>query len=312
MSACMPSLDRGTSREIIVVAGATGRLGGLIAAALRHRGARVRAIVRHGTAKEKRIPLEQIGADVVAVAYDDAAQLARACGGAACVVSGLAGLGEVIIGAQSSLLDAAVACGVPRFIPSDFAIDFYRMPPGYNRNLDLRREFAQRLDAAPIAATSVLNGMFAELLRGQAPFILAPIRRVVYWRDADQPMDFTTIEDTAAFTAATALDPTTPRFLRIAGEVASARDLAAIASSVRGKPFRLLRAGDLGRLEMIIHFTQRIAPGTDDIYPPWQGMQYMHNMYDGRAKLAPLDNDRYRGLRWTGLHEVLSAVPASD
>ena len=307
----MPSAERGIQRDIIVVAGATGRLGGLITAALRERGARVRAVVRHGTAKEKRIPLERVGADVVAVDYGDATQLARACGGAVCVVSALAGLGDVIIDAQSSLLDAAVAGGVPRFIPSDFAIDFYRMPPGYNRNLDLRREFATRLDAAPIAATSVLNGMFADLLRGQAPFILAPIRRVVYWRHADQPMDFTTIENTAAFTAAAALDPTTPRFLRIAGEVASARDLATIASEIKGKRFRLLRAGDLQRLEKMIRFTQRIAPGTDDVYPPWQGMQYMHDMYDGRAKLAPLDNGRYGEMRWTGLREVLSAEPAS-
>ena len=301
----MPSPDRGTSRKIIVVAGATGRLGGLIAAALRERGAPVRAIVRQGTPKDKRIPLERIGADVVAADYDDATQLIRACDGVACVVSALAGLRDVIIGAQSSLLDAAVTAGVPRFIPSDFAIDFYKMPAGYNRNLDLRREFAERLRSAPIAATSVLNGMFADLLRGQAPFILSPIRRVVYWRDADQPMDFTTIEDTAAFTAAAALDAATPRFLRIAGGVANARELAAIAGEVNGERFRLLRAGELTRLEKIIRFTQRVAPGTDDVYPPWQGMQYMHNMYDGRAKLEPLDNDRYGGLRWTGVREVL-------
>lgn len=302
----MQNVNRGSKREIVVVAGATGRLGGLIAAALRERGATVRALVRHETVKEKRVPLERIGADVVAADYDDAVQLARACDGAACIVSALAGLRDAIIGAQSSLLDAAVASGVPRFIPSDFAIDFYKMPNGYNRNLDLRREFAERLQSAPIAATSVLNGMFADLLRGQAPFILAPIRRVVYWRDADQRMDFTTVEDTAAFTAAAALDAATPRFLRIAGDVVSARELAGIASQVKNKRFKLLRAGDLARLEKIIRFTQRVAPGTDDIYPPWQGMQYMHNMFDGRAKLESLDNDRYSGLRWTGVREVLS------
>ena len=262
--------------------------------------------VRQGTPREKRDPLEQTGADVVAADYGDAAQLARACDGAACVVSALAGLRDVIVDAQSSLLDAAVATGVPRFIPSDFAIDFYKLPNGYNRNLDWRREFAARLEQAPIAATSVLNGMFADLLRGQAPFILSPIRRVVYWRDADQPMDFTTVEDTAAYTAAAALDAATPRFLRIAGDVASARELSGVASEVKGKRFRLLRAGDLARLEKIIRFTQRVAPGTDDVYPPWQGMQYMHNMFDGRAKLEPLDNDRYPGLRWTSVREVLS------
>lgn len=307
----MPGTDRGTSREIVAVAGATGRLGGLIIAALRDRGAAVRAIVRHGTTKERRAPLERTGADVVAADYGDPSQLERACTGVACVVSALAGLRDVIVDAQSALLAGAVAAGVPRFIPSDFAIDFYKMPAGLNRNLDLRREFAAILDAAPIAPTSILNGMFAELLRGEAPFILSPVRRVLYWRDADQPMDFTTMRDVAAFTAAAALDSTTPRFLRIAGEVASARDLAAIAGRVRGKRYRLLRAGDLARLEKLIRFTRRLVPGDHDVYPPWQGMQYMHNMYDGRAKFEPLDNARYAGMRWTSVAEVLGQPRAA-
>lgn len=298
------------AKQIIAVAGATGQLGGMIVDALRARGAAVRAIIRHRTTKEKRISLDRIGADVVAVDYGDATQLRRASDGVACVVSALAGLREVIVDAQSALLDAAVASGVRRFIPSDFALDFYKVPGGNNRNLDFRREFAPRLGAAPIAATSVLNGMFAELLRGKAPFILSPIRRVVYWRDADQAMDFTTMGDTAAFTAAAALDRDTPRFLRIAGGVASARELAAIATEVKGKRFKLLHAGDLSRLEKIITFTRRVVPGNDDVYPPWQGMQYMRDMFDGRAKLQPLDNDRYPELRWTGLREVLGAREA--
>lgn len=303
----MPVTNSNSATHIIAVAGATGRLGGMIVHALRKRGARVRAIVRQRTPKERRIPLEQTGSDVVAVDYADPTQLRRACDGAVCVVSALAGLREVIVDAQSALLDAAVASAVARFIPSDFAIDFYRIPAGSNRNLDLRREFARRLDAAPLAATSVLNGMFAELLRGQAPFILSPIRRVVYWQDADQPMDFTTMDDTAAFTAEVALDRNTPRFLRIAGEVASARDLAAIATEVKGKRFMLLRAGNLARLEKIIRFTQRVVPGNNDVYPPWQGMQYMHDMFDGRAKLDPLDDGRYPALRWASVAEVLGA-----
>jgi nucleoside-diphosphate-sugar epimerase len=291
--------------KVTVLAGATGRLGGLIARSLRDRGARVRAIVRPGTASGKALQLRQSGVAIAEADYDDAAQLARACEGGSCVVSALAGLRDVIIDAQTHLLEAAVVAGVPRFIPSDFAIDFYKMPDGGNRNLDLRREFAARLDAAPISATSVLNGMFADLLTGQAPFIIRRIRRVVYWEDADQPMDFTTIEDTAAFTAAAALDRLTPRFLRIAGDVVTARDLAEIASSVSGERFKLLRAGDLGRFEKVIRLTRTLSPGTDDVYPPWQGMQYMRDMFDGRAKLEPLDNPRYPDLRWTTVRDIL-------
>jgi hypothetical protein len=144
-----------------------------------------------------------------------------------------------------------------------------------------------------IAATSIFNGMFAELLAGRAPYILFKLKRVVCWGDPDQPMDFTTKDDPAAFTAAAALDPASPRFLRIAGDQRSARELADIASEVAGERFRLLRAGGLGTLRALVRITRSLLPRPDELYPPWQGMQYMANMFSGRAKLAPLDNDRY-------------------
>jgi uncharacterized protein YbjT (DUF2867 family) len=278
----------------------------LIARALRDRGARVRALLRPGTAAGKITDLERLGVAVADADFHDAERLARACEGGACVVSALAGLRDTMVDAQTALLRAAVDAKVPRFIPSDFAIDFYKMSDGENRNLDWRREFAQRLDAAPISATSILNGMFADLLTGQAPFILFPLHRVVYWENADQPMDFTTIEDTAAFTAAAAIDPHTPRFLRIAGDVVSARQLKSIVADVTGEKFRLVRAGPLSRLEKLIAVAKTLKPGDDDVYPPWQGMQYMHNMFDGRAKLEPLDNARYPELRWTSVRDVLA------
>jgi hypothetical protein len=35
-------------------------------------------------------------------------------------------------------------------------------------------------------------------------------------------------------------------------------------------------------------------------------MQYMRNMFDGRAMLQPLDNDRYPGMRWTTVRDLLT------
>lgn len=291
----------------ILVAGATGDLGERIAKALLARGAAVRALVRPGTAPDKLARLRGLGAAIAEADYGDAAALRAACAGTACVVSALSGLREVIVDAQTRLLEAAVSAGVPRFIPSDFAIDFGKLPLGSNRNLDLRREFGARLDAAPIAATSILNGAFMDMLTGVAPFILFKRKRVLYWQNADQRMDFTIKDDVAAFTAAAALDPSTPRTLRIAGESASARELSALMTGLTGEPYRLLRAGGLGMLGLLIRVARAVAPGRGEVYPPWQGMQYMHNMYDGRAKLQPLDNGRYPELRWTAAREVLAA-----
>lgn len=291
----------------ILLAGATGDLGGRIAKQLVARGAAVRALVRPGAAGEAVARLRSLGAEVVQADYADAAALRAACTGAACVVSALSGLRDVIVDAQTRLLEAAVRAGVPRFIPSDFAIDFTRLPPGSNRNLDLRREFKARLDAAPIAPTSILNGAFADMLTGVAPIILFKRRRVLYWGNADQRMDFTAKDDVAAFTAAAALDPATPRILRVAGDSVSARELAAAMSDVSGERFRLLRAGGLELLGMLIRIARTVAPGDGDVYPPWQGMQYLHNMFGGQATLRPLDNDRYPEIRWTTARDVLAA-----
>jgi nucleoside-diphosphate-sugar epimerase len=295
----------------IVVAGATGNLGGRIARALLERGAGVRAVVRHGAAPDKLERLRRLGVSIASVDLADVAELTAACSGASCVVSALQGLRDVIVDVQSALLEGSIKAGVPRFIPSDYSIDFTGLRPGENRNLDLRRDFHRRLDARPVAATTIFCGAFAELLTGQMPLILFKRRRVLYWGDADQRMDFTTMDDTAAYTASAALDPSTPRFLRIAGSQLSARELAAVVGEVTGTEFRLFRAGGLGLLGAIIKVARAVAPARQQIFPAWQGMQYMRDMFDGRAKLAPLDNDRYPGMRWTTARDVLSARQAT-
>ena len=300
------------ARQTIALAGATGDLGWRIARELAARGAGVRAIVRPGSDATRVASLRELGAEIAEAHFDAKDALAGACAGASCLVSALSGLRDVVVEAQSALLDAAVGAGVPRFVPSDFCIDFTKQPEGWNRNLDLRREFHARLDRAPVRATSILCGAFTDMLTGEAPFVLFRFRRVLYWGDSDQLMDFTTRDDTAAFTAAAALDDDAPRFLRVAGDEISARGLRDAASEASGARFKLFRAGSLGTLETIIKVARTVAPGRDALYPAWQGMQYMHNMYSGLAKLEPLDNGRYPGIGWTTACDVLARNLASE
>ncbi|MGC4043943.1 MAG: NmrA family NAD(P)-binding protein [Armatimonas sp.] len=288
--------------DTILVAGATGNLGRRITQALKELGAKIRALARTGSNPDKLAKLEQHGAEIVTLDMEDTSALTRACEGVACVVSALQGLREVIVDTQSRLLHAAIAEGVPRFIPSDYAIDYTKLPAGENRNLDLRREFQERIDGSSIAATSVLNGAFAELLTSAMPLLDFKAKQVRHWENADQPLDFTTMDNTAAFTAAVAMDTATPRFLRIAGDTISARELATLTG------FELVRLGSLDDLTALIVHTRAADPESEkEEYPAWQGMQYMHNMFSGRAKLEPLDNDRYPTLQWTSVPNVLTA-----
>ncbi len=294
----------------IVVAGATGDLGSRIARALLARGASVRALVRHDADAAKRELLTAQGLDVAVADAHDADSVASACADAACVVSALNGLGDVVLDRQSVLVDAAVRAGVPRFIPSDFSADFTRTPAGRNRNFDLRREFMARADRASIGITSILNGAFMELLDGDMPLIQSRIRRVLFWHDADQDLDFTTKDDVAAYTAAAALDPSTPRILRIAGDSLSVRDLAHVLSETTGSTYRPLRAGGLASMSAMIGVAKRLAPGDDVVFPAWQGMQYSRDMFEGRVRLDPLDNDRYPELSWTSVRDRFANSPA--
>ena len=293
-------------RNVIALAGAAGDLGGRIARALVRRGTAVRVLVRPELTGEERARIEALGAAIVFADPSDVDAMARALEGSACVVSALNGVRDVMIGRQGVLLDATVRAGVPRFIPSDYAADFTRTRPGDNRNFDLRREFMATIDAAPIDATSVLNGAFMDMLGAEMPIIQPAIRRVLYWHDPDQLLDFTTKDDVADYVAAAALDETTPRILRIAGDVVSARDLARVMTNVTGNRYRTLWAGSIGMLEAMIAVTRVIAPGADAPFPPWQGMQYMRDQFSGRGKLRSLDNARYPDLRWTSVAEMMA------
>jgi nucleoside-diphosphate-sugar epimerase len=292
---------------ILLVAGATGNLGGRIVQALRTQGVTVRALVRPTSDPAKIAALTAMGVTVIPVAPHDKAALTQACTGVSCVVSALSGLRDVVIDAQTELLDAAVAAGVPRFIPSDFALDFLPLTPGTNRNLDLRREFHAVLDRAPIAATSIFNGPFMDMLTNEIPMIQFKQRRIIYWGDADQQMDLTAIDDIAAYTACVALDADTPRYLWIAGDQISARGIKEVVQTLSGQPFRMLRPGGLGLLNFFIRVARTLAPGKNELYPAWQGMQYMRDMVGGLAKRKDYDNARYPQLRWTTVRELLAA-----
>jgi nucleoside-diphosphate-sugar epimerase len=293
--------------KLILVAGATGNLGERIVKALLKRGAEVRVVVRSNSDINKINMLEKLGAKVFRVNIWNVEEVSIACQGVSCVVSALAGLRDVVIDAQKVLLDSAISAGVPRFIPSDYSLDFTRFSNGENRNLDLRREFHKYLDNTSISATTIFNGAFADLLTGQMPLILFKQKMVLYWGNSNRHLDFTTMDDTAAYTACAALDISTPRFLRIAGDQISPREIKEVMSEVTGEKFRLFRTGGRRLLSFIIKVARKVAPGENELYPAWQGMQYMCNMIDERSKIDKLDNNRYPEMAWTTVREVLIA-----
>lgn len=310
-----------TAPKIIVVAGANGQLGRLLVQSLQDRAARqgqpvqVRALVRPGRA----LPPPSETLTWLAVDYADQSALDRACDGAFAVVSTLLGVEDVVIGTQSRLLAAALKTGARRFIPSDYAGDFTRLPQGTNRNFDWRSRF-HRIAARMIADsgrqidfTSIYQGGFTELLASGWALFDYKKRRIAYFGSPDAALDFTTYADTAAYTAAVALDDrATPAGLRISGVRLTPRKASDLARRVTGTEYPLKRIMPVAMLRLVIALLRTFNPAKSDPMPIWVGMQY--GLAGALGLMAPdhLDNDRYPDLTWTGPEETIARAHAAQ
>jgi hypothetical protein len=58
----------------------------------------------------------------------------------------------------------------------------------------------------------------------------------------------------------------------------------------------------------MIRIAKLVAPQPTEPFPPWQGMQYMRDMFSGRGKLQGLDRERYPNLVWTSVREHLETI----
>jgi nucleoside-diphosphate-sugar epimerase len=293
--------------KLIVVFGATGNLGNRIVRELLKRGAIVRAIVRTATDPEKIRALEHMGATVQELDLNSVDALANASRGASCVVSAVAGLEDVIVELQKRIVEGAIQAGVPRFIPSDFCTDYTDLVPGENRNFDLRRTFRSYLDQKPIQATSVFNGAFADILKYNTPILNLKQKSIGYWGDkADWNLDFTTMDDTAAFTAEVALDEEAPRNVQIASFQVSPTDLQHDVKQATGQEFRIHQLSGLDEFAQFIQKQRAEYPaGENELYAKWQQGQYMYLMFTTHH--TQLANERYKGLTWTTSLEFIKS-----
>lgn len=108
---------------MVLLAGATGQLGFLIAQRLRRNGERVRALVREGSDPERVSALEGLGIETVSGDLRDRASLAEACRGVEAVVSTASALErddgtleDVDLCGHLDLVSAAEDAGAQRFV----------------------------------------------------------------------------------------------------------------------------------------------------------------------------------------------------
>ncbi|SDM04930.1 NmrA family NAD(P)-binding protein [Nonomuraea jiangxiensis] len=301
-----------TLQEVFLV-GSTGLLGNRLASALLDRGATVRALVRPGAAGEKQRVLDALRAKGVQLVEGDLTdsvdRLAAAVGGASAVVSAVQGGPEVIVEGQANLLRAAERAGAARFVPSDFAIDITRLDDGDNFMIDWRRQAAARFAGSPLGVLSVLNGAFIEVMMGFMGLVDWDNGTFSHWGDLDQPLDVTTVQDTADYTAAAVLDPAWADggTVRFAGEVLSMRGFHEAVERGSGRRLQLRTLGTADDLRAEI---ERRAARSQNPFD-YVALQYQWCMVTGKAKFDALDNDRYPEVKPTTVEQFVRDVDSA-
>jgi nucleoside-diphosphate-sugar epimerase len=285
------------NEKLIVVVGAAGRLGRLIVQALlSDRSARVRALVRDPKKPEAAaLAAERVELRAFDAATASDAERDLAVKGAYAVVSTLQGGPEVIIDAQLALARAARRGGVRRFIASAFSYDLFAMAPGVNVNTDWRRTFAERAKEEvgdAVEVVHVMQGIFTDkFVLGFLGLLDADKGVLRYWGDGKTPIDWTSWEDTARFTAAAAVDDrAVPERLYVAGDKMDVHTFAATFAAVRGTTLTLECLGSTDELRA--ETERRLTAEPHNMYA-WLPLMYARGVFEGHALLGPTLNARY-------------------
>ncbi|MHA7652846.1 NmrA family NAD(P)-binding protein [Mycobacterium sp. ML4] len=288
----------------VLLIGATGHLGSYIARALIERGADLRLYVRPDSR-------HKLGDDIASARHVEVVGSERgAFDGVQTVVSAVQGGPDVIIDTQLRLLDQARAAGVRRFIPSTFSFNLFGLGEGENINSDWRREFARRADneRGSVDVVHVLNGcfldegVFFEFVRG----VDLDLNEAYLWGDGNEKMQFTTFADTAAYTAAAALDDRElPREFFVAGDMLTFHEFVDATSAGLGRPITVIPMGSLTDLDAEIDRRMRQEP---DNMLSWLPLMYWRGMLNGKGKPGPLLNDRYPDIKPIGVREYVAGL----
>jgi len=292
----------------VVVLGASGNLGSLIAKALGTRGAKLVSIVRQKSLEnEKVVELKKnFQMEIIEGEMNDE-NLHKALKGAFAVVSALQGGPDVIINLQSQILEVAKKEHVKRFIPTDYSFDFFKLSDGDNINSDWRRKFAHHADSSrgTVEVVHVMNGCFLDVgvLFGFLGMFDLKNNQAFRYGKGDVAFGLTTYEDTASYTAEAALDDgTVPSKFYIAGDLMSLNQVIATYNEVTKKT---LAVKDLGSVEDLHNqASARFKEAPQDMYSYLPKM-YQYGMHSGKAALGELQNGRYPKVKPTTVKEYI-------
>ncbi|RAH63878.1 NAD(P)-binding protein [Aspergillus aculeatinus CBS 121060] len=280
------------------IAGITGKFSRLVLKNLlrNHPNVQIRGFCRNAS----KLPGHLRSSDRITIiqgdsmSLDDAREFVR---GSDVIVCGYLGDNEFMTAGQKVLVDACELESVPRYIASDYCLDFTQLELGQHPAKDPMKLVKSYLDSKPtVQGVHVLIGAFMETFWSRYFGIFDPAQLTLsYWGDGDEVWESTTYSTAAEFVAAVATDPKAVGMQHFLGDRKTIRQIADEFAQVYGRKPRLVRLGSKDQLYQKMHAIYDQDPS--NIYA-YLALFYQYYCTNGQTYLKPeLDNSRYPSVK---------------
>ncbi|KAF4333257.1 hypothetical protein FBEOM_12939 [Fusarium beomiforme] len=296
---------------VVGIAGVTSKIAQCIIKALQaYPDVTIKGLCR-SPAKLPPIALQKYNIQVHQGSFDDqdAAQVfARGCDIVICCYYG----GDsVMTQGQKVLIDACLKEGVPRYVPSDFAVDYTKIPDGELFPKQSTKTIKRYLEGKNIRGVHILVGALTETF-------WSPLFRLYdsqdetirYWGTGTEKWELTTYETAAAYTAALVVDKNACGIFRFRGDRKSILEIKADYDRIYQGNLRLQCLGSLE--DLYRNFTTQFRQDASDT-STWGPGCFAYWCTNGIAYLGDdLDNLKYPGVTPVNLEEFLANHSRQD
>jgi uncharacterized protein YbjT (DUF2867 family) len=284
--------------KTVIIVGATGDLGSKVTQAfLAKNQFDVSILVRKVSDKSKE--LERKGARVVETDFSNLDSLTKALQGVDAVISTI---GSMALQEQVLLIDAAVASGVKRFIPSEYGSDPEVIGRGRHPLFDVKVSLQDKLRASPIEYTFIYTNPWMSYLFSEY-FQVDFAKKTAPDFGPDAVLSAISVDDLAKLIPEVLLDPSSKNSsVRMAGDVFKWSDVLALLEKLTNQKWNLTKVTD----EIIA----RSCENTTDPVVTFRALVWQ-SILNNQSVLEPihnLNNPLYSHIKLTTMQEYVAAL----
>ncbi|KAJ9614889.1 hypothetical protein H2204_014328 [Knufia peltigerae] len=216
---------------------------------------------------------------------------------------------RIMVDGQKLLIDLAEEEGVPRYVASDWCLDYTKLGMGELFAKEASQRIKGYLDTKnSIKGVHMLIGGFTEVIFAAFFRIWdSQTSTLRYWGTGDEVWECTTYQNSAQYTAAVCLDRDAFGVFRFVGDVINTKDIAAALERVYGIKPKLERQGSVYELRSTM-ISEKEKHGVN--YWNYVFHWYHYFTLSGKALMGPkYDNDRYPHVKPVKIEDFLKSVP---